>query len=44
MSNLGYTDDPERDRYPGIQNLRTAAFLTALTKVTTSYLEMGIFP
>jgi glutamate dehydrogenase (NAD(P)+) len=31
-------------RDPRIHDLRTAAFLSALTKVATSYLEMGIFP
>jgi glutamate dehydrogenase (NAD(P)+) len=31
-------------RDPRISDLRTAAFLSALTKVATSYLEMGIFP
>jgi glutamate dehydrogenase (NAD(P)+) len=32
----------KRDRR--IRDLRTAAFLTALNKVATSYLELGIFP
>jgi glutamate dehydrogenase (NAD(P)+) len=27
-----------------IPDLRTAAFLTALNKVATTYLELGIFP
>ena len=31
-------------RDPRITDLRTAAFLSALNKVATSYLEMGIFP
>ena len=31
-------------RDPRIHDLRTAAFLSALNKVATSYLEMGIFP
>jgi glutamate dehydrogenase (NAD(P)+) len=31
-------------RDPRIHDLRTAAFLSAVTKVATSYLEMGIFP
>jgi glutamate dehydrogenase (NAD(P)+) len=31
-------------RDPRIHDLRTAAFLSALTKVATSYQEMGIFP
>ena len=31
-------------RDPRIADLRTAAFLSALNKVATSYLEMGIFP
>jgi glutamate dehydrogenase (NAD(P)+) len=29
---------------PGLQDLRTAAFLTALNKVARAYLELGIFP
>jgi len=31
-------------RDPRITDLRTAAFLYALHKVATSYLELGIFP
>jgi len=31
-------------RDPRITDLRTAAFLSALNKIATSYLEMGIFP
>jgi glutamate dehydrogenase (NAD(P)+) len=31
-------------RDPRITDLRTAAFLSALNKVATCYLEMGIFP
>jgi glutamate dehydrogenase (NAD(P)+) len=31
-------------RDPRITDLRTAAFLSALNKVATSYLELGIFP
>jgi glutamate dehydrogenase (NAD(P)+) len=31
-------------RDPRIHDLRTAAFLSALNKVATAYLEMGIFP
>jgi glutamate dehydrogenase (NAD(P)+) len=31
-------------RHPRMSDLRTAAFLNAVTKVATSYLEMGIFP
>ena len=31
-------------RDPRIGDLRTAAFLSALNKVATAYLEMGIFP
>ena len=31
-------------RDPRIADLRTAAFLSALNKVATAYLEMGIFP
>jgi hypothetical protein len=29
---------------PRIRDLRMAAFLSALRKVATSYLELGIFP
>ena len=28
----------------GLADLRTAAFLNALSKVATTYLELGIFP
>ncbi|OFV90217.1 MAG: glutamate dehydrogenase [Acidobacteria bacterium RIFCSPLOWO2_02_FULL_64_15] len=31
-------------RQPGLQDLRTAAFLTAINKVARAYLELGIFP
>jgi glutamate dehydrogenase (NAD(P)+) len=31
-------------RHSRIRDLRTAAFLTALHKVATTYLELGIFP
>jgi glutamate dehydrogenase (NAD(P)+) len=31
-------------RDPRITDLRTAAFLSALNKVATTYLELGIFP
>ena len=31
-------------RDPRITDLRTAAFLNALNKVATTYLELGIFP
>jgi glutamate dehydrogenase (NAD(P)+) len=31
-------------RQPGLQDLRTAAFLTAINKVARVYLELGIFP
>jgi glutamate dehydrogenase (NAD(P)+) len=29
---------------PGIKDMRTAAFVVAINKVGTSYLELGIFP
>jgi glutamate dehydrogenase (NAD(P)+) len=31
-------------KYPEIQDMRTAAFVVAINKVGTSYLELGIFP
>jgi glutamate dehydrogenase (NAD(P)+) len=31
-------------RHPRMSDLRTAAFLSAVNKVATSYREMGIFP
>ncbi len=31
-------------KYPDIPNMRTAAFVVAIEKVGTSYLELGIFP
>jgi glutamate dehydrogenase (NAD(P)+) len=31
-------------RYPGMRNLRTAAFFNAIEKVARAYLELGIFP
>ena len=34
----------QRMRDPRTKDLRTAAFLTALHKVATTYLELGIFP
>ncbi len=33
-----------RRRYPGMQNLRTAAFFNAIEKVARAYIELGIFP
>jgi glutamate dehydrogenase (NAD(P)+) len=33
-----------RARHPGIPDLRTAAFVTAIHKVARSYIELGIFP
>jgi glutamate dehydrogenase (NAD(P)+) len=33
-----------RRDYPGIPDLRIAAFVTAIHKVARSYSEMGIFP
>ena len=33
-----------RQRLPAAQDLRTAAFLTAINKVAGSYIELGIFP
>jgi glutamate dehydrogenase (NAD(P)+) len=32
------------NKYPDIPNMRTAAFVVAIEKVGTSYLELGIFP
>jgi glutamate dehydrogenase (NAD(P)+) len=29
---------------PKIQGLRTAAFISAINKIATSYVELGIFP
>jgi glutamate dehydrogenase (NAD(P)+) len=31
-------------RQPGVPDLRTAAFLTAINKIARVYLERGIFP
>jgi glutamate dehydrogenase (NAD(P)+) len=33
-----------RNRFKGIHDLRTAAYLCAIDKIGTSYLELGIFP
>jgi len=33
-----------RRRYPGMQNLRTAAFFNSIEKVARTYLELVIFP
>ena len=33
-----------RQRQPGVQDLRTAAFVNAINKVARAYLELGIFP
>ncbi|MFM8586739.1 MAG: Glu/Leu/Phe/Val family dehydrogenase [Bacteroidota bacterium] len=32
------------NKYPDIPNMRTAAFVVAIEKVGTSYMELGIFP
>ena len=32
------------DMHKGVTDLRTAAYIVAITKVATSYLELGIFP
>lgn len=34
----------EWKKHPGIKDMRTAAFVVAINKVGTSYLELGIFP
>lgn len=31
-------------RRPAVEDLRTAAFLTAINKVAGAYVELGIFP
>ena len=31
-------------RQPALQDLRTAAFFTAINKIARAYLELGIFP
>jgi glutamate dehydrogenase (NAD(P)+) len=33
-----------KEKHPGVPDLRTAAFLTAIHKVARSYMELGIFP
>jgi glutamate dehydrogenase (NAD(P)+) len=33
-----------RQRTQGVSDLRTAAYISAITKVGTSYLELGVFP
>ena len=33
-----------KHRVPGVENLRTAAFVNAIDKIARSYLELGIFP
>jgi len=33
-----------RNRHRGIDDLRTAAYVSAIQKVATSYLELGVFP
>jgi len=33
-----------RASHPGVPDLRTAAFLTAIHKVARDYMELGIFP
>ena len=36
--------DEMRRRHRGVRDLRTAAFMVAITKVAQAYLELGIFP
>jgi glutamate dehydrogenase (NAD(P)+) len=33
-----------RNRYRNVKDLRTAAYLCAIEKVASSYLELGVFP
>jgi len=39
-----HTIRDRRARIDGVDDLRTAAFLVAIDRVATAYLEMGIFP
>ena len=33
-----------RNRFRSIKDMRTAAYVSAIQKVATSYLELGVFP
>ena len=33
-----------RQQHPDVDDLRTAAFLTAINKVARAYIELGVFP